>query len=349
VDLIVQMRELPHKAGRPKDSLVQVNNHGLRQYGRAQVLASTVIDGLDPRSSLSLVALKSQGITYGRAEYDAATYGTSRHWSVWAAGSNSRNIFGGSATTLGRSGELGFGLSQIDGGWRDYVYRGRSELMTRRSSSKLELTGQEITQVHDTQYRLRISADNEKTSDASSRAEYLFVVGKYSRLDGITSVDTGPYSKIEFTLRHQWPLDVQRQWSGSIKLRGQLSSARLDSYNQMVLGGVTGVRAYTSIDGLGDNGALLNLEFNRRLPSGQSVGVFYDGGLIRLSSPQPTEPQNHYSLQAVGTQVSGQVIGGIYSLSLAKGIGGYAGWNANNAESKPNNWRLNAAMTWYLQ
>jgi hemolysin activation/secretion protein len=349
VDLIVQMRDLVHKAGRAKDSLVQLNNHGLRQYGRAQALASTVIEGLDPRSSLSLVGLKSQGITYGRAEYDAATYGSRRHWSVWASGSNSRNILGGAATTLGSSTEVGVGVSQIDGGWRDYVYRGRVELMTRRSSSKLELTGQEITKVHDTQYRMRISADNEKTTEASSRAEYLFVVGEYSRLDGISSVDTGPYGKVEFNLRHQRALDLQRQWVGSIKLRGQLSFSRLDSYNQMVLGGVNGVRAYTSVDGLGDNGGLLNLEINRRLSSGQSVGAFYDGGLIRLSSPQASEPQRRYSLQALGTQVSGQTLGGLYNVSLAKGIGGYAGWNAYNTETKPNNWRLNVAMTWFVQ
>ena len=48
-------------------------------------------------------------------------------------------------------------------------------------------------------------------------------------------------------------------------------------------------------------------------------------------------------------QVSGQALGGAYNASLAKGSGGNAGWSVNNAESEPDNWRLNVAMTWYLR
>ena len=349
VDMIVQIRDVPHQTGQARERLVQLNNHGLRQYGRPQVMASMVLDGLDPRSSLSLIALKSEGLTFGRAEYSAARYANRQRWSVWASGSSSRNILGGSATTLGRSGEVGVGMGQLDGGWRDYVYRGRPELFTRHSSSALELTGQEITRVHDTQYRLRISADNEKTTEASSRAEFTFAIGDYSRLDGITSVDKGPYGKIEWNLRHQKALDLQRQWTGAIKLRGQLSHDRLDSYNQMTLGGPSGVRAFTTVDGLGDQGLLLSLELNRRLALGQSVGLFYDGGQIKLRNPQASEPKKTYSLQALGTQINGEAVGGIYNLTLAKGIGSYHGWSSSNIESKPRNWRLYGSISWMFQ
>jgi hemolysin activation/secretion protein len=349
VDMIVQIRDVSHQTGQARERLVQLNNHGLRQYGRPQVLASMVLDGLDPRSSLSLIALKSEGITFGRAEYSAARYANRQRWSVWASGSNSRNILGGSATTLGRSGEVGVGIGQLYGGWRDFVYRWRPELFTRHSSSALELTGQEITRVHDTQYRLRISADNEKTTEASSRADFTFAIGDYSRLDGITSVDKGPYGKIEWSLRHQKALDLQRQWTGAIKLRGQLSHDRLDSYNQMTLGGPSGVRAFTTVDGLGDQGLLLSLELNRRLALGQSVGLFYDGGQIKLRNPQASEPKKTYSLQALGTQINGEAVGGIYNLTLAKGIGSYHGWSSSNIESKPRNWRLYGSISWMFQ
>ena len=53
--------------------------------------------------------------------------------------------------------------------------------------------------------------------------------------------------------------------------------------------------------------------------------------------------------EALGMQVSGQALGGAYNASLAKGIGGNAGWSVNNVESEPDNWRLNVAMTWYLR
>ena len=71
--------------------------------------------------------------------------------------------------------------------------------------------------------------------------------------------------------------------------------------------------------------------------------------MIRLSNPQGSEPQKSYSLQALGLQGSGQALGGAYNASLATGIGGNAGWSVNNAESEPDNWRLNVAMTWYLR
>jgi hemolysin activation/secretion protein len=117
----------------------------------------------------------------------------------------------------------------------------------------------------------------------------------------------------------------------------------------MTLGGPSGVRAFTTVDGLGDQGLLLSLELNRRLALGQSVGLFYDGGQIKLRNPQASEPKKTYSLQALGTQINGEAVGGIYNLTLAKGIGSYHGWSSSNIESKPRNWRLYGSISWMFQ
>ena len=347
IDLIVSMAEAPQRMGKVLDGVVQLNNYGLRQYGIPQVMGSLVIGGHEPKASLSLVGQKSEGITYGRGEYESALEGAQSRWRVWTAGSNSRNIMGGQSTTLGRSGEVGLGITRIHGGFRDFVFKQNVEIAARRGSSTLESTGAVTTRVHDNQFRVRITADNEKLTRDASRAEFTYTLGNYSLIEGQTQVDPSIYAKIELALRGQKSWNQDGSLFSVLKFRGQMTSARLDSYNQLSLGGIGGVRAYTSVDGTGDDGAVASLELNRRLNNGMLVGGFYDAGLIKLKNPATngTEPLNKYTLQAIGLQLSGNVQKSSYSLTLAKGLGGYSAWTPYNIESTPNNWRLNASLT----
>ena len=116
----------------------------------------------------------------------------------------------------------------------------------------------------------------------------------------------------------------------------------------MALGGINGVRAYASLDGVGDRGALVSVELNRRLDHGFTVGGFYDGGVIKLLNPQAGEFARTYALQALGVQTIISHKNNTLNLSLAKGIQGYKGWSTSNIDSKPNNWRLNVALTHYF-
>jgi hemolysin activation/secretion protein len=347
IDLIVSIADAPTRLGKVMDGVVQLNNYGLRQYGIPQVMGSLVIGGHEPKASLSLVGQKSEGITYGRGEYESALEGAQSRWRVWTAGSNSRNIMGGQSTTLGRSGEVGLGITRIHGGFRDFVFKQNVEIAARRGSSTLESTGAVTTRVHDNQFRVRITADNEKLTRDASRAEFTYTLGNYSLIEGQTQVDPSIYAKIELALRGQKSWNQDGSLFSVLKFRGQMTSARLDSYNQLSLGGIGGVRAYTSVDGTGDDGAVASLELNRRLNNGMLVGGFYDAGLIKLKNPATngTEPLNKYTLQAIGLQLSGNVQKSSYSLTLAKGLGGYSAWTPYNIESTPNNWRLNASLT----
>lgn len=72
--------------------------------------------------------------------------------------------------------------------------------------------------------------------------------------------------------------------------QAQLASKNLSSAEKMALGGPTGVRGYPVGEGVGDAGALLNLEYRYQLPSsvtlaGESVSLlaFYDYGTVRLN------------------------------------------------------------------
>ena len=348
IDLIVSMADAPIRKGQVSNGVVQLNNYGLRQFGIPQVMGSLVIGGHEPKASLSLVGQKSQGITYGRGEYESAIEGSQSRWRVWTAGSNSRNIRGGQSTTLGRSGEIGLGINRIHGGFRDFVFMQNVEVTARQGSSTLESTGDVTTRVHDNQFRLRITADNEKLTRNSSRAEFIYTIGQYSLIEGLRQVEPGPYAKLELALRDQKSWNQDGSLYSVFKFRGQVTSARLDAYNQLSLGGIGGVRAYTSVDGTGDDGAVASLELNRRLNNGVLVGGFYDAGLIKLKNPATngTEPLNKYTLQAMGLQLSGNVQKAIYTVILAKGLGGYSAWSPFNIESTPNNWRLNASLTY---
>ncbi|WP_146187654.1 hypothetical protein [Limnohabitans sp. T6-5] len=347
IDLVVSITEAPTRLGKVLDSVVQLNSYGLKQYGVPQVMGSLVVGGHEPKAFLSLVAQKSQGIQYGRAEYDSALEESQSHWRVWGAGSNSRNILGGQATSLGYSGEVGAGITRIHSGFRDFVFKQHVEIAVRHGHSILESTGQQTSRVHDNQFRLRITADNEKLTRDASRAEFIYTVGDYNYLFNQLQMQTGPYAKIELNLKDQKSWNPEGSLFSLFKFKGQLSSARLDSYNQMSLGGIGGVRAYTSVDGTGDDGAVASLELNQRLRNGMVVGGFYDAGLVKLKNPAVgTEPLKSYTLQALGAQLSGNFQKVSYSLTLAKGLGGYSGWTKYNIESTPNNWRLMGALSY---
>lgn len=183
-----------------------------------------------------------------------------------------------------------------------------------------------------------------------SRLEYQFTVGHYSLLEGIGSVESGPYAKLELGLKHQTTWNAERSIYSLVRFRGQLSSGRLDTYNQFALGGVSGVRAYTTVDGVGDQGALLSLELHQRLSNGMTVGAFYDAGVVKLLQPQGADYARSYPLQATGLQWGMTHQQWTGHLSVAKGLGGYKGWagGANNVESRPDNWRLSLALTYFL-
>ena len=107
------------------------------------------------------------------------------------------------------------------------------------------------------------------------------------------------------------------------------------------------MRAYTTMDGFGDDAVLLTLEANKRLGRGLTVGGFYDGGMVRSAKTvTPGVFAGNYNLQAVGAQVNGNRGRWFYNTTLAKGVGGYKAWQASNIESTPNNWRLNASLTY---
>ncbi|WP_100173187.1 ShlB/FhaC/HecB family hemolysin secretion/activation protein [Limnohabitans sp. 15K] len=346
LDLLVNVTEAPSRPWEMLGGLVQTNNYGLRQFGKAQVLGQVSFGGHLPSSRLTLTGQKSQGITYVRSEYDMPVASWDSRFRMGLGHSRSEGIRGGQSVTQSQSNDLVMGLEKILGHRRELVFKGAADLSTRQSRSELSSTGVEVNRVQDHQLRLRLSADSDRLSNEPMRAEVTAVVGHYATLVNFQNVPENSYTKLEFNARKQFNLSEDGKWYGLAKVRGQRTSQHMEGSNQMSLGGANGVRAYSTADGLGDDALLTTLEFNYKYQPNQTWGVFYDGGVVRASKkPLAGIFSETYALQAVGLQTSGNVNKWYYNVAAAKGFGGNKGALPSDIDSKPNNWRLNASLT----
>lgn len=346
LDLSVSVTEGAYRPGQILGGLWQFNSYGLKQYGRPQVLGQALIGGAMPTAKWTVTAQKSVGIDYFRAEYDSPAPAVKGRLRFGFSSSQSGSILRGDASSRSQSGDVNVGYDRTLGNQRDVVFKGSLDWVGRHSHAKLAINGTEISRAHDQQLRVKWTADNEKLSAVPMRLELGLVLGEYTHSSD-PLVHEGGYVRVDLNARKQWFLTTDETWQGQAKLRGQWASRNLDGQNRFNLGGANGVRAYTSVDGVGDDALLMTLELNKRLPGNMTVGAFYDAGVVRPAKKvSPGVFDGNYSLQAVGTQVSGNVGRWFYNTTLAKGLGGYKAWQVSNIESKPNNWRLNAALTY---
>ncbi len=135
----------------------------------------------------------------------------------------------------------------------------------------------------------------------------------------------------------------------SAKFKTQfLPTRNLDTYNRFTLGGVNGVRAYTTLDGMGDSGALASVELKQPYSPEGAVGVFYDGGVVNPNHhPVSGQYNSSYSLQAVGVSLAGTVLTNVnYNTSVAKAVGTYAAYVPGIYETMPHAWRVNFALSY---
>ena len=108
-----------------------------------------------------------------------------------------------------------------------------------------------------------------------------------------------------------------------VGVHGQAASRNLTSAEQMSLGGPNGVRGYPVGEGIGDTGALVQLEYRHQFAPVGSVplgaSVFYDWGRVKFhedGAPFPTGSSQ--TLASVGVGVTAGTVGNyVASLQLA--------------------------------
>jgi len=83
-------------------------------------------------------------------------------------------------------------------------------------------------------------------------------------------------------------------------MRGQLSSTNLDPSEKFFLGGPTGLRAFESGEGTGDQGIMANLDLRYNLGTAMSITGFIDAGRVQINKEQFLAGPNRWSASDAG-------------------------------------------------
>lgn len=347
VDLLVAVNEVDRQPGKIKRAVLQVNNHGLQQFGREQLVGLLSVGGFAPHASAHATVLASEGLRFGRLEYETPVGALSGRVRVFGSYSHSQNIQGGDAATTGLTKDVGIALIRQENNWGDLMLRSGVEIVARRSVNKLAVSNAETGNIHDKQIRINLSLDNERVRRFPMSLEGVLSIGRLSP-SSLDNIAAGPYQKLDVRASFSQPLTMDGRWFSVFKGRGQLVSRNVDSYNKISIGGNQGARAYTSADGVGDVGVVGSFEINRRFGDGLMAGIFYDAGRVDPSKTVVSGAFDQvYSLQSIGMHFAGDVAGWQYSGHIGKGFGGYklAEQEPTAAVSKSNPLRLSLAVS----
>ena len=340
VQLVVNVIEREDNPGKFQYGAAQVNNYGLSQYGSIQGLGILAFNGLTPGSTLSLTAQGSQGLAYGRVEYDFPTELLAGHVRLWSESAYSRNIDPVSTATVGFTENYGLGMTHILGSQRDMTFRSLVDISQRSTVSSLINPSTQINSIVDNQIRFKLTADNLKLARTITQNYEL------SFVDGIDD-QNGQYSFFTASGSIQAPLNKDGL-SALFRFKAEAAPTRnLDTYNRISLGGVNGLRAYTTLDGVGDQGGLVSLEIRQQFLINHYVGAFYDVGVVQQNQNAVANQYNdYYTLQDLGLSFGGTFPKFSYTASVAKAIGDYAAYVPGTYQTSPGSWRINFSLTY---
>lgn len=351
VDVAINMKRLDSKPGSINSGLVQLNNYGLKAYGRYQALGVIRVQGPRPLSEFVGITELSLGTQYLRGEYSQAIEGYATRWNVYASGMRNRaqNEFAiGTFNQLGRSAEIGAGLTTLLRTDRSGTFFSNVEIARRWSDSELQHLFR-TREREDNQLRLALRSAH--THDWADRltTDTTLTLGRLtlkSQDVGFQQLDSqyleGNYAKLNHNGNYQKALPADPRWTFSTRWRLQLASQNMDSYNQFSLGGINGIRAFNSDEGIGDQGAQLSLDLLRQITPKFYAGVFYDVGVVQ---PRRRPAIQSYSLQGAGVTLGGNITTGLdWTLSTARSFGPTPSTN-NAINEKIGSWRAFFALT----
>ncbi len=123
--------------------------------------------------------------------------------------------------------------------------------------------------------------------------------------DALTAQTAGQFSKLHYSASRLQT--IKENLALSAALSGQIASKNLDSAEKFSIGGTGGVRAYSSSEGSGSVGQMVNIELRALLPHAVGFTGFYDWGRVTVNHHNnffgaPT--LNTYQLQGYGVSAS---------------------------------------------
>lgn len=125
----------------------------------------------------------------------------------------------------------------------------------------------------------------------------------------------GSFNKLNIEYLRTTFVSAAGRLSGSFQ--GQLASKNLTSAEKIGLGGPSGVRGYPTGEGVGDTGAIVQLEYSHQLPKWDwtfdvplRASVFYDWGYVRFNEGgTPFAAQESETLKSAGIGLTAGTFG----------------------------------------
>ena len=323
IDVAINMRMTPPEPGKLISGLVQANNYGLRAYGREQLLTQLRINGETPSSEVVLTGQVSEGIRYLKGEASAPWVGKRSRGMGWFTLVESKSIDNTAARVRGTTVDFGGGVHTLVNTTRNGTMTSAVELGRRATDSTVGNTTQADRLDH--QLRLRLMTQMTPTWTDSYSTELGLYVGHIGIEDTTNDTDdrkvAGSYQKLEFNGQLRKTLSEDKKWVGAVRWRSQAAWTNMDGYNQLSLGGVNGIRAYTSADGVGDQGAQISFDLTHQITQHVFVGVLYDAGVIKqnIKAVGGSRPSS-YSLSGAGVQMGGDYGAWSWIATAARGL-----------------------------
>jgi hemolysin activation/secretion protein len=216
---------------------------------------------------------------------------------------------GGGATTLVASNRDSNTLSNVN--------------LSRRTTTS-QVSGAVNTERSDIQLAANLKITGAPQWITSYEAQVMARLGQIG-IENTTDRDprgvAGPYQILETSGELRQAVSKVRRSVAMVRWRAQKGFQNLDSYNQISLGGVNGIRAYTSSDGVGDAGAQVSLEFTHSFKPYLYVGVLYDVGSVtqNIKAVSGSKP-SPYTLSGAGFQMGGNQGDWSWSAVVSKGL-----------------------------
>lgn len=321
IDVVINMRLLPSEPGRLSGGLVQLNNHGLKAYGREQVLTQVRIQGEAPLTEYGVVAQASKGVSYLSANRTAAIEGWQSRSNLSASASRTQTKIDG-VSVKSNTQVLGGGVTSLIGSSRDSNTVSNVNLSHRNTTSKVG--GAVDTDRRDIQLAANVRMSGTPgwvTGYDAVVGMRLGSIGIQSPLDRDARGVKGAYQILETSGEFRQNLSEDKRWVGAVRWRAQKAFQNVDSYNQISLGGVNGIRAYTTSDGVGDEGVQLSFDLTHQINNALFAGVLYDVGMVKqnIKAVGGVKP-DPYSLSGAGVQIGGNKGAWSWNAIVAKGL-----------------------------
>lgn len=336
---------------------VGLSNKGSRGTGEAQAIAGVSLNNpLGLFDLANILVAKSEGSTFGLAEYDLAIgnsglragFNLSRlDYKVTQSSLRALDAQG-EATTFGLKAEyplyrrptasLSLAANLDTKHFRDETIAGESS-DRRVNMATLGLGGNRqdnLGQGGITGFGVSWVHANTNEDNVAARVA-----------DNASRQTLGSYNKLMYNLDRQQKL--AEKWAFVGRLRGQIAFDNVESSGRFSLGGADGLRAYPTGEAIADEGWLLSLNLVHAFTPKLQGTLFVDTGGVRVnhdtrSGINPTNPRNNnrYSLAGLGVGLDWKITDNLALTSiLAAPIGSNPGRdvNGNDTDARDQNLR----------